>query len=140
MLRIRPLVQDLKKPSKAYFGDAGWDVYSREAIILRAGMRHTFNLRFAIIGKRHQMYRIEGKSGLAVRVGIDTIGNIIDNGYRGEVSATLVNTGKEDFHIKQGDKIAQLVIYIIEDDSDLVINDGEDLKNRNNGGFGSSGR
>src|SRR3990167_8710593 len=78
-----------KPPTKSHPGDAGFDVYSQENITLWPFIwnRHRFNLGFAIQGERGFEYRIEGRSGLAFKKGITTIGNIIDNGYRGEAHA-----------------------------------------------------
>lgn len=142
MLKIKPLrsTPPFKKPTKAYLGDAGWDIYSREDVSITPYNKYTFYLGFTIIGERGKMYRTEGKSGLAVRHGITTIGNIIDNGYRGEATVTLVNLGQETVDINVGDKIAQLVIYNVDDDNDLIETEFLEIPERGTGGFGSSGK
>jgi len=38
----------------------------------------------------------------------------IDADYRGEVGVILINFGNEDFHIRRGDRIAQMVIAKVE--------------------------
>ena len=139
MLEIKPLVGDLKPPSKAHRGDAGWDVYSRERITLLSGQSHRFKFGFVIIGKPGKVYVVEGKSGLAGRNGVDTMGNVIDNGYRGEVSALLINHGRQPVWFMEGDKVAQILVQDVEDDADLVINDEplEDTE-RGDGAYGST--
>ena len=56
--------------------------------------------------------QIRPRSGLAVkhRVGILNSPGTIDADYRGEVKIILTNFGKEDFIIRRGDRIAQMVI------------------------------
>jgi len=137
MLKICPLVDDLKPPSKAHEGDSGWDVYSREDIEIMPHGRHSFALGFAILGERGKMYLVQAKSGLALR-GITTIGNVIDNQYRGEVHALILNSAFASCYIKKGDKIAQIVI--VNDDDDSILEFGKiEETSRGDGGFGSTG-
>lgn len=53
---------------------------------------------------------IAPRSGLAVRHGIDVGAGVIDSDYRGTIQVLLFNFGKEDFLIRKGDRIAQLII------------------------------
>ena len=82
---------------------------------------------------------VEQKSGLARKLGLLTIGNIIDSSYRGECHAIIVNTGNVFFDIKKGQKIAQIIFhrcYTVD-----KINYVEELSetDRGNKGFGSTG-
>jgi len=81
-----------------------------ESKILKPGEFHQFKLGFAIELPKYHFARIEGRSGNAIMSGIDTIGNIIDENYRGEISAILVNNSEYDFVVLKGDRIAQMVI------------------------------
>lgn len=54
--------------------------------------------------------RIAPRSGLAVKNFIDTGAGVIDADYRGEVKVLLFNHAEEPFAIKEGDRIAQLVL------------------------------
>lgn len=140
MLQIKPLVPDLKLPSKAHAGDAGWDVYSRERVRLLPGEMYRFKLGFAIIGKPGKVYIVEGKSGMA-ESGIDTMGNVIDNQYRGEVSALLINHSQNEAHFTEGMKIAQILVQDVEDDNNLFI-DNRPIEETDRGdkAYGSSGQ
>ena len=128
-------------PTKAYVNDAGHDVYSsmKNYVELGPGERHKFPLGFAIEIPPGFMGLIQGKSGLAAKKGITTIGNVIDSGYRGELHAVLLNTSQKTVIIEPGTKIAQLIIFpcVTETDIELVsdLSDGE----RGDKGFGSSG-
>lgn len=84
--------------------------------------------------------QVRPRSGLAAKHGIGILNTpgTIDSDYRGEVKVILFNFGIEDFIIKRGDRIAQMVlskIYkaIFEETFDL-----EDSK-RGEGGFGHTG-
>ncbi len=82
--------------------------------------------------------QVRARSGLAVRgIIVPNAPGTIDADYRGEVKVILANIGKEDFIIKRGDRIAQLVIVPLVkvewEEGDL--NETE----RGEGGFGHSG-
>ena len=55
---------------------------------------------------------IRPRSGLAIKNGITCLNSpgTIDADYRGDVGVILINHGTEPFVIKQGDRIAQMVI------------------------------
>jgi dUTP pyrophosphatase len=62
----------------------------------------------------------------------------IDSDYRGEIKLILINLGKNDFVVKRGDRIAQMVIskYVrIEWDEVKELN----TTKRGAGGFGHTG-
>lgn len=54
--------------------------------------------------------RIAPRSGLASKHFIDTGAGVIDADYRGQVKVLLFNHGEEEFKVKEGDRIAQLVL------------------------------
>lgn len=143
MLRIKPIKDKVwHTPVKSYFGDAGWDVRSTEHKILQPGESYRFMLGFRIIGERGKVYTIEDRSSMAMK-GIAVKGKVIDNGYNGEVSVILQNHNAiGEIEINDGDKIAQLLIQLVEDDNILLIDNNYidvPLKAREQHGTGSSG-
>jgi deoxyuridine 5'-triphosphate nucleotidohydrolase len=50
------------------------------------------------------------RSGLASKHFIDTGAGVIDADYRGEVKVLLFNFSDVDFTVKEGDRVAQLVL------------------------------
>ena len=54
--------------------------------------------------------RVAPRSGLAAKHGIDTLAGVIDADYRGQVGVILANLSDQDFEIKVGDRIAQLIV------------------------------
>ncbi|HKJ06380.1 MAG TPA: dUTP diphosphatase [Flavobacteriaceae bacterium] len=84
--------------------------------------------------------QVRPRSGLAAKKGITVLNTpgTIDADYRGEIGVILVNLSQEDFVIKNGDRIAQMVIAKHERAT------WEEVKNlskteRGAGGFGSTG-
>jgi dUTP pyrophosphatase len=84
--------------------------------------------------------QVRPRSGLALKHAI-TMPNApgtIDPGYRGEVRVILLNSGREAYQVRAGDRIAQMIVARYE----AVEWVEEDLAEsaRGSGGFGSSGR
>ena len=126
-------------PTKGHVGDAGWDVYTPVDFTLWNGESIKVNLNLIIIGEPGKVYKVEGKSGLASKHAITTIGNIIDNGYRGEIHVIMHNLGMSPVVFKRGEKIAQILVQPVEDDDNLEIVDEVDETSRGDNGFGSTG-
>lgn len=84
--------------------------------------------------------QIRPRSGLAIKHGITMLNSpgTIDADYRGEIKVIAINHGKDDFVIKHGDRIAQMVIAAVHQ---LKIVESNDLNvtERGEGGFGSTG-
>jgi dUTP pyrophosphatase len=84
--------------------------------------------------------QVRPRSGLAARHGVSVLNapGTIDSDYRGEVQVILVNLGKEEFRIRSGDRIAQLVfspVVRVSFQARPLIDDTA----RGSGGFGSTG-
>lgn len=84
--------------------------------------------------------QIRPRSGLAYKYGVTVLNSpgTIDNDYRGEIKIILINHGNEDFIVKNGDRIAQMIISKYEQ---VELEEIEFLTEttRNDGGFGSTG-
>jgi dUTP pyrophosphatase len=83
---------------------------------------------------------VRPRSGLALKHSITQPNSpgTIDPGYRGEIRVILLNLGREPYHIRAGDRIAQIVVARYEsvewEETELA------RSQRGSGGFGSSGR
>jgi dUTP pyrophosphatase len=78
------------------------------------------------------------KSGMAGNSGIKAMGGVFEGTYKGEYKIILLNTSKEDYNIKKGQKIAQILVQpIIQAEVEEVQELSESLRGAN--GFGSSG-
>tara|TARA_Y100001973_G_scaffold81986_1_gene121032 strand:+ start:356 stop:823 length:468 start_codon:yes stop_codon:yes gene_type:complete len=140
-------------PSRNTSADAGYDLYSTEFCSINPLSRRLVSTGIKIEIPEGYYGRIAPRSGLAVKKGLDVMAGVIDSGYRGELKVLLVNLNpltnsnlphesifgsSSKIDIKQGDRIAQLIIekcYSPEWTEVEELSDSE----RDEGGFGSSG-
>jgi len=87
--------------------------------------------------QKEPMPRIAPRSGLASKKGIAINGGVIDADYTGEIRVIMVNHGKADCRVQEGDRIAQLIIEKI-NISDMMEVDELELTERADSGFGST--
>lgn len=80
------------------------------------------------------------RSGLAAKYGITCVNSpgTIDADYRGELKVILINHGRDDFEIRRGDRIGQLVFAPVFQATFAEV-DALDETARGTGGFGSTG-
>ncbi|HHT48879.1 MAG TPA: dUTP diphosphatase [Firmicutes bacterium] len=85
--------------------------------------------------------QIRPRSGLAAKYGVTLLNTpgTIDQDYRGEIKALLINHGPNCFKVKRGDRIAQLVIAPVARVELIPSSDLEETA-RGAGGFGHTGR
>lgn len=141
------LEPDAFVPARAHAEDAGLDLRSRENAIVPAGGNYLFDtgvhvllpiIEYEELGKDYTAGLLVSKSGLNVNHDITSVG-LIDANYTGSIHVKLYNHGTEDYHVKRGDKISQLVIVpVIIPELEIV----EELPKteRSENGFGLSGR
>jgi dUTP pyrophosphatase len=129
-------------PSYETKGSAGMDLRADldEPFTLGPGQRYLVPTGISIELPDGYEAQIRGRSGLAVKYGIGLVNGIgtIDSDYRGEIKVILINWGNEPFVIKDGDRIAQMVIaqyHTIEWELSHSLNDSD----RGAGGFGHTG-
>ncbi len=140
--RIDKSRSDLPLPAYATEHSAGMDLYAavdREQVV-RAGETVLIPTGFAIALPSGFEAQVRPRSGLALKhqMGILNSPGTIDADYRGEVKVILTNFGKQDFVVKRGDRIAQLVISRTSRASWEVVKELDDT-GRGAGGFGHTG-
>ncbi len=84
--------------------------------------------------------QVRPRSGLAVKHGVTVLNapGTIDADYRGEVKVILINHGNEEFLIRNGDRIAQLIIAPVIK-AQYIPTHSTSRTDRGSGGFGSTG-
>ena len=98
-------------PRKGSSMAAGYDLAADKDYSLGPGDRARIGTGLCLSIPARWFGKIEGRSGLAFNDGIYCFGGVIDCDYRGEIKVLLANTDKNNvFHIKKGDRIAQLVV------------------------------
>lgn len=138
LLRLDP---ELPVPGYAHPGDAGADLYLREAVTLAAGERRLVPTGVAVAIPEGYVGLVHPRSGLAFRAGLSIVNapGTIDAGYRGEIKVCLINLDPSaSIALERGDRIAQLVIQPVIR-ADFVEVDTLDETDRGHGGHGSTG-
>ena len=129
-------------PSYETEGAAGMDIRANinESIILKTLERVVVKTGLFIALPIGYEAQVRPRSGLAARKGITVLNSpgTIDADYRGEIGVILVNLSNEDFYIKDGERIAQLVIAKHARLNWEVVDVLEETK-RGESGFGSTG-
>ncbi len=134
---------DLPLPSYATGDSSGMDLCAAiaETRTLSPGETALIPTGFSVEIPRGYEGQIRPRSGLAIRnsVGIINSPGTIDADYRGEVQVILTNFGREDFTLRRGDRIAQLVIAPV---ARALWKESTGLGDtvRGSGGFGHTGR
>ena len=109
-LKIKLLNKDAMAPSRQSVEAAGYDLYSSFSEIISPEERRLIPLGFSMSIPKGYYGRIAPRSGLSVKKSIDIGAGVIDSDYRGEVKVLIINNGRNIFHVKPGDRIAQLII------------------------------
>ena len=129
-------------PEYAHMDDSGLDIcaFLEEDLIIKPGERALVQTGIYVAIPDGYEFQVRSRSGLALKKGIFVLNSpgTIDAGYRNSIGVILYNSGKDDFTIKNGDRIAQLVLQAV---PMVVWQEVESLDDteRGMGGYGSSG-
>jgi len=129
-------------PSYATEHSAGMDLRANleVPIILAPGQRALIPTGLYLELPEGTEAQVRPRSGLAFKHGVTVLNapGTIDADYRGEVGVLLINHGQEPFEVKDGERVAQLVIarYVRTEWQEVAdLNTSE----RGAGGFGHTG-
>ena len=123
-------------------GAAGMDLFAslEKEVTLEPGERRLVPTGISVAIPQGFEGQIRPRSGLAIQKGIGIVNGpgTIDSDYRGEVGILLINFGKEPFTIRNGDRIAQMVISQV---FQATLEELDELPatTRQGGGFGHTG-
>ena len=129
-------------PSYETSASAGMDIRANitDAITLKPLERAIIKTGLFIALPEGYEAQIRPRSGLAAKFGITVLNapGTIDADYRGEIGVILVNLSNENFTIKDGDRVAQMIIaaYVHTKWEEVSV---LDETKRGSGGFGSTG-
>ena len=145
-LPIKRLAHNSELPLPAYetADSAGMDLRAAvpegEPLVIRPGDRHAVPTGLAMAIPRGFEGQVRPRSGLALKSGVTCLNTpgTVDSDYRGEVKVILINLGAEDFTVRRGDRIAQMVIAPVIQASVSEVSDLDETA-RGAGGFGSTG-
>ena len=129
-------------PEYAHMDDSGLDIcaFLEEDLIIKPGERALVQTGIYVAIPDGYELQVRSRSGLALKKGIFVLNSpgTIDAGYRNSIGVILYNSSKDDFTVKNGDRIAQLVLQAV---PMVVWQEVESLDDteRGMGGYGSSG-
>lgn len=125
-------------PTRAYDGDAGWDLYVDGDAYLTPGQVTDVPTGLAVAIPDGHYGRIVGRSSTHRRRGLSVVEGVIDAGYRGPLFAGVWNPGEKGVSIPDGERLAQLIVTAVPSHP-LVEVDSLPESQRGANGFGSSG-
>ena len=140
-----PHAEGLPLPAYETPGSAGMDlraaVPEHEPMTLRPGARALVPTGLCMAIPLGFEVQVRPRSGLAAKHGVTCLNTpgTIDADYRGEVKVILANLGEEDFVIRRGERIAQMIVAAVAQAAWLET-DSLNETARGAGGFGSTGR
>ena len=137
-VRIQKVVPDVKTPSYANPGDAGFDLYAAEETIISPGQRMLVRSGIKMAVPEGYVGLIWDKSGRAAKDGLKTMAGVLDSGYRGEILIVMHNLSDKEVKIEKNHKVAQMLIQPIHKAEFEEVESLDDTQ-RGEGGFGSSG-
>jgi dUTP pyrophosphatase len=141
-VRREPGCEDLPLPAYQTDGASGMDLLAavEGTVTIEPGAWSLIATGIRIAVPEGMEAQVRPRSGLALRNGIGILNapGTVDSDYRGVVSVILFNFGKEPFHIRRGDRIAQLVVQRTLR-AEWIESGTLDGTGRDSGGFGSTG-
>ena len=130
-------------PAYATAGSAGMDIRAnlQEAVVLQPLERSLIPTGLFIELPEGYEAQVRPRSGLAIKQGITCLNSpgTIDSDYRGEIKVILINLSSEPQTLRQGDRIAQVVISRV---AKAQLNPVSTISvtKRGVGGFGHTGK
>ena len=141
-IQIKKLSDAVLIPKYETPGSSGMDIAAHiaENITINPGEKALIPTGFSLAIPHGFEVQIRPRSGLAAKKSITVLNTpgTIDADYRGEVKVILINLSKEKFIVRNGERIAQMVVCPI---AQVQLDEVKELfeTDRGSGGFGSTG-
>ena len=140
---IKKLNKEVNIPEYKTNGSSGLDLeaFIEKDVVVKPYETALIPTGLSVAIEEHLEIQIRPRSGLAARNSITVLNTpgTIDSDYRGELKVILINLGKKDFIIHNGDRIAQMVICPVVKTEFKIVNELPKTL-RGSGGFGSTGK
>jgi len=140
---LKKLDPSVKLPEYKTEGASGMDLiaFINEPITIKSRASSLVPTGLSVAFSKDYEIQIRPRSGLAAKKNISVLNTpgTVDSDYRGEIKVIIYNHGINDFVIKNGDRIAQMIltpVIKIEFEETLDLPDTV----RGTGGFGSTGK
>jgi dUTP pyrophosphatase len=150
-LNIKKLTPDAQVPVYGSQFAAGMDLFSAVDLVVPPQTRKLVSTGISVSWETEEdqwdehpekyYLRIAPRSGLSVKSNIDIGAGVVDSDYRGEIFVCFINNSLDkEYQIKQGDRIAQIILTRFEPFKDVVLVEEHSETARGEGGFGSTGK
>ena len=138
-IEIQLISPNGRVPSQKHASDIGYDISASDDVTLKSNEVTLVSTGIAINLPQQCAGFVLPRSGLSTKHKITLINSpgLIDPGYTGELLVPLMNYGNNDYDIKAGDRIAQLVL-VNTHGVDFKVVDSLPETDRSSGGFGST--
>lgn len=141
-IRRKESAKDLPVPSYATSGSSGVDLYAdvEHDTVISPGEIKLISTGIYIELPEGYEAQTRPRSGLALKHGVTLVNTpgTIDSDYRGLINLIVTNLGKDDFIIKRGHRLAQMVIKEVTQ-AEFVEMEELGETERAHGGFGHTG-
>ncbi|WBR61445.1 dUTPase [Drosophila suzukii associated hytrosavirus 1] len=125
-------------PTRGSKVSAGFDLYSAYDVVIPARRHAQIGTDIKVQLPPGTYGKIAPRSGLALNNGVDIGAGVIDEDFRGCIGILIFNHSDQDFHVKVGDRIAQLICEKI-CHPDLITVNSLNQTEQNDKGFVSTG-
>lgn len=109
-MKFKKLHCDAKTPTRGSSFAAGFDLCTIENANIAPGESATLRTGLAFVIEHGNVGLVWPRSKLGAKKQIQVLAGVIDSDYRGEVMIALLNSGKDTLEVRNGDKIAQMLI------------------------------
>ncbi len=140
---VKKLDNAVKLPEYKTDGASGMDLmaFIKETIVIKPKTSSLIPTGLTVAFSNDYEIQIRPRSGLAAKNNISVLNSpgTIDSDYRGEIKVIIYNHGSEEFTIKNGDRIAQMILTPV---VKMELEETSDLPKtiRGMSGFGSTGK
>ena len=138
-IKVKKLNEDAKLPTHGHPGDAGMDFYALEEVVFAPLKQMRVRTGIAVEIPEGCVGLIWDKSSISFNLGLKIMGGVIDEGFRGEITMSLVNTSDKEVVLEKGHKVAQMIIQKYEHCDILEVNEISETV-RGEGREGSTGK
>tara|TARA_B100000989_G_scaffold298208_1_gene286569 strand:+ start:8372 stop:8809 length:438 start_codon:yes stop_codon:yes gene_type:complete len=142
-VEIKKLDPNVDLPNYQSDGASGLDLkaFLKKSIVIKPNTSEIIPTGLSVAIPYEYEIQIRPRSGLAAKSNITVLNTpgTIDSDYRGEIKVILFNHSKVDFEVKNGDRIAQIVLMSV---LKIEFDEKSELSSTARGlsGFGSTGK
>lgn len=136
-MKVKKLVSYVNGPT-TQDGDAGYDFYSTENVLIPAGATASIHLGVAVEFPHGFVLELKDRSSMGIR-GLHLFAGVVDSTYRGELKCVMFNSTSHPVTIFKGEKVCQGVLKEILKTPIEFVDELTDTE-RGSKGFGSTGR